>query len=126
MTLTLASSVGVGEAVTVNYTVPTGMSANPIRDVANNTAAGFSGESARNDTTSVAIASDPGADSTYSVNDSLYHRDVIELTVTFGESISATGSLELPIEIGGSMKKARFRERIGHSNVDVSLHRSRG
>ncbi len=50
VTLTLASAVVAGETVTVGYTVPAGANANPIRDVADNQAAGFSGQAVTNDT----------------------------------------------------------------------------
>ena len=95
VTLTLSSVVGVGEAVAVTYTVPTTADASPLRDAANNNAAGFSGQTARNDSTSVEITSDPGSDMTYAVRDAYLNRDVIELTVSFGELVKVTGSPEL-------------------------------
>ena len=45
VTLTLAAAVTSDDMVTVSYTVPTGGSATPIRDLAGNAAASFSGES---------------------------------------------------------------------------------
>ena len=49
-TLTLASAVASGEAVTVSYTVPKGLSATPLADSAGNTVAAFSGEAVTNET----------------------------------------------------------------------------
>ena len=50
VTLTLASAVEAGEALTVDYTVPTGESAARLQDLAGNAAASFSGLDAGNDT----------------------------------------------------------------------------
>ena len=108
VTLTLSSAVGVGQAVTVAYTVPTGEDASPLRDTASNNAPGFSAQMARNDTTSAAITSDPGSDMTYAVRDAYYRRDVIELGVTFGEPVTVAGSPELKFDIGSDEKKVRY------------------
>ncbi len=48
--LTLATPVASGEAVTVDYTVPTGNSAARLQDLAGNAAASFSGQSVTNNT----------------------------------------------------------------------------
>ena len=108
VTLTLSSAAGVGQAVMVAYTVPTGEDASPLRDTASNNAPGFSAQMARNDTTSAAITSDPGADMTYAAGDAYYRRDVIELGVTFGEPVKVAGSPELKFDIGSDEKKARY------------------
>ena len=50
LTLTLASAVLAGETVTVSYTVPAGANANPLRDTADNAAAGFSDQAVTNTT----------------------------------------------------------------------------
>ncbi len=50
VTLTLASAVVSGETVTVGYTVPTGANARPLRDAAENAAAGFSNRAVTNTT----------------------------------------------------------------------------
>ena len=50
VTLTLVTAVSEGDAVTVDYTAPTGESAARLQDVAGNAAASFSGLDAGNDT----------------------------------------------------------------------------
>ncbi len=50
VTLTLASAVEAGEALTVDYTVPTGEAANKLQDASGNTAESFSGREATNNT----------------------------------------------------------------------------
>ena len=50
VTLTLVTTVFAGEAVTVDYTVPTGATADRLRDLAGNAAASFSGQDATNAT----------------------------------------------------------------------------
>ena len=50
VTLTLVTAVFAGEAVTVDYTVPTDDSAARLQDLAGNAAASFSGQDATNDT----------------------------------------------------------------------------
>ena len=50
VTLTLASAVAAGETVTVGYTAPSGANAVPLKDLAGNDAASFTGEAAANDT----------------------------------------------------------------------------
>ena len=50
VTLTLVTAVEAGEAVTVDYTVPTGATADRLRDLAGNTAASFSGREVTNNT----------------------------------------------------------------------------
>ena len=50
--LTLASAVESGETVTVSYTVPTGQGASPLRDLAENAAAGVSDRAVTNATAS--------------------------------------------------------------------------
>ena len=46
--LTLATAVASGETVTVDYTVPTGTNAAPLKDAAGNAVAGFAGEAVSN------------------------------------------------------------------------------
>ena len=50
LALTLVTTVSVGDAVTVDYTAPTGESAARLQDLAGNAAASFSGLDAGNDT----------------------------------------------------------------------------
>ena len=54
VTLTLVTAVLAGEAVTVDYTVPTGESAVGLQDVSGNAAASFSGQQVTNDTQAAA------------------------------------------------------------------------
>ena len=112
-TLTLASAVDVGETVTVDYTVPTGSDASPLRDQAENDAGGLTGRQARNHTTAVTIVADPGSDMTYIVGDAIRHQDEIDVTVTFGESVQVTGTPELTLEIGDVTKQARYLDGSG-------------
>ena len=53
-TLTLVTAVFAAEAVTVDYTVTTGATADRLRDLAGNTAASFSGQQVTNDTQAAA------------------------------------------------------------------------
>ena len=48
VTLTLATAVATGDTVTVDYTVPTGESANKLQDVSGNAAESFSGQAVTN------------------------------------------------------------------------------
>ena len=50
VTLTLASAVTSGEAVTVGYTVPTGADSTPVEDAAGNAATAFADEEVTNET----------------------------------------------------------------------------
>ena len=52
VTLTLATAVEAGDMVTVDYTLPTGESANKLQDTSGNTAASFSGQAVTNSTSS--------------------------------------------------------------------------
>ena len=113
VTLTLSSSVHVGEVVTVGYAVPTGSSANPLRDTAENNAAGFSGQAVRNDATAVAISSDPGSDMTYIFGHGFGREDGIEVTVTYGESVRVSGVPQLTLQIGDALRDARYQSGSG-------------
>ena len=103
VTLTLASAVISSDGVTVRYVVPEGPGAKPIRDVSGNNAVPLLGRTARNDTIteviSIAITSDPGPDQTYILGSS-GEPDVIEMTVTFSESVTVTGAPALPLDAG--------------------------
>ena len=52
VTLTLATAVESGDTVTTDYTVPTGESANKLKDASGNAAESFSGQAVTNNTTS--------------------------------------------------------------------------
>ena len=54
VTLTLSAAVETGDTVTVDYTVPTGESANKLQDASGNAAASFSGREATNATQAAA------------------------------------------------------------------------
>ena len=90
VTLTLASAVGTSDQVTVGYTVGT----HPVRDQVDNNAAALS---AREVTTSapsvsrVAVTSTPAARQTYAGG------EVIEITVTFSEEVTVTGTPTLQL-----------------------------
>ena len=109
VTLTLASAAAVGAAVTVTYAVPTGSSAAPIQDEAGNDASGLTGREVRNDTTAVAITSDPGSDRTYILRNGFGRQDAIEATVTFSEAVTVTGSPVLTLQVGSAMKQAEYQ-----------------
>ena len=63
VTLTLVTAVSAGDAVTVDYTAPTGESAARLQDLSGNAAASFSGQSVPNDTQ----AADPMTATTHDV-----------------------------------------------------------
>ena len=85
VTVRLAEAVLVGETVTVAYAPPAD---GPVRDLAGNAAAAFTGEAAANGTlavpsvTAVAVVSDAGDDDTYALGER------IEIRVTFSEAVS--------------------------------------
>ena len=54
VSLTLSAAVETGDTVTVDYTVPTGESANKLQDASGNTAESFSGQAVTNNTSSSA------------------------------------------------------------------------
>ena len=102
VTVTLAEAVAHGETLTLAYAPP---EENPVRDVAGNAAAAFSGESAENGTgapapsvEAVAVVSDPGADATYAAGDAVRAR------VTFAGAVAvdtAQGTPRLKLDLGG-------------------------
>ena len=109
--LTLDVGAEHGEAgILVSYTVPTGMGANPIRDVPGNDAEALSRESVTNetpDTTSpevsiLAISSNPGSDRTYAAGDE------IEVTVTFSETVEVEGAPQLRLRVGSRTRTAGY------------------
>ena len=57
--------------------------------------------------TSVVISSDPGNDSTYEAG------DVIEVTVTFSEDVSVTGTPGVELDIGGETRIAEYSSSEG-------------
>ena len=115
VTLMLTYVVQVSDSVTVAYATPTGSTANPLRDAAENNAADFPGQSVRNDTTQVAITSDPGTVMTYILRNGHGHQDVIEAMVTFSQSVVVTGVPELILQVGESKRVAAYRSGTGTS-----------
>ena len=116
-TFSLESAVSAGDTVTVSYTAPTGSGAMPLRDSAENNASGFSGQMVRNDTTLVAITSDPGTDMTYIWGHGFGREDVIEATVTFSESVLVSGVPELTLLVGGEVQRAAYRRGSGTTSL---------
>ena len=105
--LTLDPAVEHGETgVTVSYTPGT----NPIRDVAGNEAEALSRVPVNNETPdttapgviSLAISSNPGSDQAYAAE------DVIEVTVTFSETVEVTGTPQLRLRVGSSNRTADY------------------
>ena len=98
---------------TVSYTPGT----NPIRDAVGNDALGLSNETVRNDTPDTAapmidgieITSSPGTNQTYGVG------DVIEVTVTFDETVAVTKTPQLRLEVGSRNRPAGYLRGSGTS-----------
>ena len=104
VTLTLASAVSAGDTVTVSYTKP---SEKALQDhVGANDVASFTDQAVTVVTTptvsSVAITSDPGGDVTYQGS------DVIQLTATFSEAVTVTGTPRIPFTLGSATKHANY------------------
>ena len=105
--LTLDPAVEHGETgVTVSYTPGT----NPIRDVAGNEAEALSRVPVSNETPdttapgviSLAISSNPGSDQAYAAE------DVIEVTVSFSETVEVTGTPQVRLRVGSSNRTADY------------------
>ena len=118
--LTLDVGAEHGEAgIRVSYTVPTGMGANPIRDVPGNDAEALSRESVTNetpDTTSpevsiLAISSNPGSDRTYAAG------DAVEWTVTFSETVEVEGTPQLRLRVGSRTRTAGYLRGTGTTEL---------
>ena len=111
VTLTLASAVAHGEAVTVSYSPGT----NPIQDAVGNDALGLSNDPVRNDTpdttaptvSSLTISSNPGSDQTYAAGDE------IEVTVTFNETVEVEGTPQLRLRVGSRNRTAGYDSGTG-------------
>ena len=114
--LTLDPPAEHGEtALRVSYTVPTGTGESPIRDTAGNDADRLSNQSVANntgDTTGpvvqmVRITSNADSDRTYAVD------DLIEVTVTFDETVVVTGTPRLTLNLGGGSRTADYQSVTG-------------
>ena len=132
VTLTLDPEVGVGQTVRLTYRVP---GANPIQDTVGNAARVITNRTVENNmrdtmapsVSRVAITSDPGPDGIYA------EEDVIEVTVTFSETVTVdttNGTPSLALTVGrpsqpalyspGSASVAqRFTYTVGDSDIDT-------
>ena len=117
VTLTLESAVDAGDAVTVSYSAPAGSTATPLKDVAGNNVSSFSAQTVRNDTTQVAITSDPGSDLTYIWDKGSGSEDTIEVTVTFSENVLVSGVPTLGLLIGGETRSAAYSRGSGTTSL---------
>ena len=117
LNIRLSGAIDVSDSVTVTYTVPTGAGARPLKDLAGNSAEGFSAEAVRNDRTEVAITSDPGTDMTYAWRNGYGGQDVIEVTVTFSENVVVRGVPLLDLEVGGESRHARYHSGSGTTSL---------
>ena len=95
VTLTLGTAVTAGETVTLSYTAPTGAGAAPVEDEAGNDAADFTKQTVLNPASrptisNVAVTSTAPAWGTYALG------DVIEVTVTFSETVTVDTTLGTP------------------------------
>ena len=115
--LTLAPPVEYWETgIEVNYTPPTGMGAAPVKDRVGNVADGLSGEPVSNETpdrvsptvTSVEITSDPpdGRD-VYGIG------EAIEVTVTFDETVTVSGTARVTLKVGERDRSANYESVTG-------------
>ena len=61
--------------------------------------------------TTVAVTSDPGADSGYAVG------DAIEVTLTFSQAVTVTGTPQLTFDVGGETRTASYAEGSGSAEL---------
>ena len=118
--LTLDPAVEQAETgIRVSYTVPTGMGANPIRDVPGNEALGLSSEAVTNETpdtiaptvSTVEISSDPGSDRIYAPEDE------IQATVTFSEPVVVERTPRLMLKVGERNRPAGYLDGTGTTEL---------
>ena len=109
--LTLDPAVEHGETgIRVSYRVPTGAGESRLRDTVGNAAARLSNLPVTNETpdttppavSKVEISSGPGTDRTYVAE------EVIQVTVTFSETVEVTGTPRLTLELGGGSRTATY------------------
>ena len=122
--LTLEPEVGVGQAVRLTYRVP---GANPIQDTMGNAAGALTNRAVENNTrdtaapsvSRVAITSYPGPDGIYA------NEDVIEVTVTFSETVvvdTTNGTPAVGVAVGRQTKPGPLHSRLGECNPDIQLY----
>ena len=119
VTLTLASAVTGGQAVTVSYLDPLGRHhnhANAVQDVAGNDADSPGTQTVTNNvpvplSVSSVVLSDAGADGTYAIGDS------VSVTVTFSDSVDVTGTPQLDIDVDGSPETLGYDSGTGTDSL---------
>ena len=121
VTLTLVTAVSEGDAVTVDYTAPTGESAARLQDLAGNAAASFSGLDAGNDTQ----AADQLTASTHDVPGSHDGSTVFTFELRFSETPRKRFSYKIMRDLaftvtGGEVVNARRLEK--GKNVGWEIH----
>ena len=122
VSLTLAEAVVHGETVTVAYAPPED---GPVRDLAGNAAAAFTGEAATNGTPAaapsveaVAVVSDAGSDATYALG------ETIRIRVTFTEAVSvdtAGGTPRLTIKMDPTWGEFRAAYAGGSGTANLTF-----
>ncbi len=118
VTLTLASAVVLTDQVTVSYTV--GTHPDPIQDYAGNTVAALTDEAVTTSAPSVsllAITSAPAARQTYSGG------EAIEITVTFSESVTVTGTPQLWLRFYSNGPYGRAAQYVSGSGTTALVFR---
>ncbi len=115
VTLTLASAVGHGQAVTVAYTDPTaGNDVDAIQDAAGNDAATLAATAVTNNT---ADSSAPVVGSlALPANGSYRAGQALDFTVTFDENVTVTGTAStLGLQIGSASRTAAYLSKTADS-----------
>ena len=109
--LTLDPAVEHGETgIRLSYRVPTRAGESPLRDTVGNAAARLSNQPVTNETpdttppevSKLEITSNPGTDRTYAAE------EVIQVTVTFSETVEVAGTPGLTLELGGGSRTATY------------------
>ncbi len=115
--LRLATAVNLGQGVALDYNMPSGAQAKPLRDDAGNAVASLSTLTVRNDTTQTRITSTPSINQTYIYRNGLGNEDTIELTVRFPQAVVVTGKPAVHVEIGQRLRRARYVSGSGTSSL---------
>jgi uncharacterized repeat protein (TIGR02059 family) len=116
VTLTLASAVGNGQAVTVAYSDPTGGNdANAIQDAAGNDAATLSATSVTNNTPDTTPPTISG-NIVVPANGAYHAGQTLDFTVTFDENVTVTGTgSTLGLTVGGTARTADYLSKTANS-----------